>query len=190
MDDSLPRTDTPSSKETSLAAKELEVKRLELEARRAEAQQKLAAADTSWLKWLKQSSPTVLAALLTAALGLLGATLTAHSSLEVEKEKNKGALILQAISTSNPDTAMKNIEFLAKAKFFGETSQTVLDALPKESKNSPVLPVSSASSLHGSSLCFGRPAGSPCANGVGWCDGIGICSLTPPPEMTLPKNTK
>lgn len=134
MDNSLPRTDTPSSKETSLAAKELEVKRLELEARRAEAQQKLAAADTSWLKWLKQSSPTVLAALLTAALGLLGATLTAHSSLEVEKEKNKGALILQAISTSNPDTAMKNIEFLAKAKFFGETSQTVLDALPKELK--------------------------------------------------------
>jgi lysozyme family protein len=125
------------------------VRRKELAARLAEAQQKILAARAPWWRNPTPLSVAVAAGALTI-LGNIGAALyTGYNSLAVEKEKNKAALIVQAVSTSDPATARRNVLFFVESGFFEGQSEKIkqalekfLPVLPSNTGNAPSLPVS------------------------------------------------
>jgi lysozyme family protein len=142
-----------------VAAEELAVKREELAARRVEAQQKIAAANAPWWRGATPLSVAVAAGALTIMGNIAAALYTGHNSLRqekakadatlaAEKEKNKAALIIQAVSTSDPATARRNVLFFVESGFFEGQSEKIkqaleifLPVLPSNTGNAPSLPV-------------------------------------------------
>lgn len=162
-------------------AEEHAVRRLEFAARLAEAEQKLAAANAPWWRGATPLTVAVAAGALTL-LGNLGVALyTGHNSLEqektkastalaAEKEKNKAALIIQAVSTSDPATAKRNVLFFVNSGFFEGQEEKIQKALEK------FLPVLPSSSRSLPSICAGKPDGTPCGGLSSWTCIQGECS--------------
>jgi hypothetical protein len=158
----------PPAGDADLVAEEHAVRREELAARLAEAQQKIAAANAPWWRGATPLTVAVVAGALTL-LGNVGAALyTGYNSLEqektkafaaidAEKEKNKAALIIQAVSTSDQATARRNVLFFVESGFFKGQEEKIIQALDKYL---PVLPSSSPSPRGGT--CAGKHDGTPC----------------------------
>ena len=146
---------------TALDAEDQAVRRAELAARMAEAQQKLAAANAPWWRGGANSLTLAIAAGAITLLGNIGlAAYNGYTSLQqekakadatlaAEKEKNKAALILQAVSTNDPETARRNVLFFVDSGFFeGQADQIKqalelhLPVLPSSTGTAPALPAS------------------------------------------------
>lgn len=136
-----------------------DVSQLEAEARRAEAQARLLAAQRAQTDassespreiWWKNSQITVL--LLGGIVTLLGnlgvaayngftsrdqEAIKARNALDLEREKAKASLVLQAISSNDPKTAQRNILFFIDAGFISDPEGRLKVAA---SKYAPVLP--------------------------------------------------
>jgi lysozyme family protein len=144
-------TSTPTTATSDLAAEELRVKRQELAVRRLEARAKFRMAAKPW--W-RAADPLVLA-VVAGILTLGGNTFLAFfnsraatnqertkaaNALEVEKEKAKATLIIQAVSTDDPATARRNLFFFLDAGIIRDPDQKIRAAVEKYA---PVLPSAS-----------------------------------------------
>jgi lysozyme family protein len=139
---------TSSAPPTEAATEELAIKREELAVRRAEAQAKLTMATRpSW----RGADPLVLA-VVAGIFTIGGNTFLAYfnakaatdqertkasNALEVEKEKAKATLIIQAVSTDDPATARRNLFFFLDAGIIRDPDQKIRAAVEKYA---PVLP--------------------------------------------------
>jgi hypothetical protein len=138
--------------------RDIDLAQLEIEVRRAKAQAKLAKIQRAEAKeepparesWFQGSQITVLliGGILTLA-GNIGVAyyngltsrdqelIKARNALDLEREKAKASLILQAIASSNPQTAQRNILFFIEAGFIPDAEGKLRAAA---SKYLPVLP--------------------------------------------------
>jgi poly(3-hydroxybutyrate) depolymerase len=143
----------------NLAIHEIAIKRKELEVRNREADKAIALANAPW--W-RRADPLVLA-ILAAAVTMAGnmivavynsnATISqeetkggntlmqekekAANDLALEKQKARYTLILQAIATTDPKTADRNINFFIDSGLLQDADNKIRDAL---AKYNPVLP--------------------------------------------------
>jgi lysozyme family protein len=156
--------DAPPTKSTkvNLAAEELAVKRDEFAARLAEAKVKLKAASAPWWRGADPLVLAVIAGVLTLAGNMFLAyynakaatdqertkafnalnqeATKASNALDLEKEKAKAALIVQAISTDDLQTARRNILFFLDGGLIKDEKGKIRAALEKYG---PVLPSAS-----------------------------------------------
>jgi poly(3-hydroxybutyrate) depolymerase len=145
-----------------LAIEEIAIKRKELDVREREADEALALAGAPW--W-RRADPLVLA-ILAAALSIAGnvivaaynnqATISqdatkgenilqqekekAANDLALEQQKARYTLILQAMATTDPRTADRNINFFIDSGLLQDADNKIRDAL---AKYNPVLPAAS-----------------------------------------------
>jgi lysozyme family protein len=138
--------------DTDVAQLEAEARRAEaqarlLEARRAEAQAGSDPPKDSW--WKNTQISVLLLGGIVTLLGNLGVAayngftsrdqeaIKARNALDLEREKAKASLVLQAISSNNPQIAQRNILFFIDAGFIPDPDGKLKTAA---SKYAPVLP--------------------------------------------------
>ena len=149
MTDTRASAATPA--EADLAAEELRVKRQEFAVRRVEARAKFRLATRPWWRGADPLVLAVMAGILTlggntflAFFNARAATnqerTKAANALEVEKEKAKATLIIQAVSTDDPATARRNLFFFLDAGIIRDPDQKIRAAVEKYA---PVLPSAS-----------------------------------------------
>lgn len=143
-----PSQPAPGTSDPDFTAEENAVKREELDARRQEARAKLIAAKAPW--W-RRADPLVLAVsagVFTLAGNMYIAWYNAQNSineensraqhaLDLEKEKAKASLIIQALSTSDATAARRNLLFFVNAGLIADGDGKIRDAAEKYG---PVLP--------------------------------------------------
>jgi lysozyme family protein len=154
-----PTTPPPPPRDADLAAQERELRRQEFAARSAEAKAKLAAASKSWWRNADPLLLAVIAGIFTlagntyvayfnanatreqeakkAANALAEEKVKAADELGLEREKAKATLILQAVSTNDPDAARRNMLFFLDGGLIEDRDGKIRSALDKYA---PVLP--------------------------------------------------
>jgi len=143
-----PAVEALERREIEIREKEAKVKDAELEVRRVEAE---AAKLSSLAPWWRSANPLVIAVIVGAfSLGAnalvayyngyttrIQEQLRAENALDVEKQKSKTSLILQAISTNDASKAYNNIEFFIAADILSDTDHKIRDAAARYAPSLP-----------------------------------------------------
>ena len=138
-------TGIQSAVDERLKEADLSLKNADIKLKEAEFGQK-----TAWYRFL---SAPVTPVLITAIAGFVVTQVTnsmqATANLAVEREKNRGSLILKAWETGDPAVSLRNLQFLARIQLIDDPTGVIARLTPENAPflprpNGPVVPVSAS----------------------------------------------